>query len=146
MRCRAAVAIDLRDKERTFLEAQLRRHMAARSLSDRCRIVSRYAAGLSSKEVVTELGHSEHTVGKWRRRFAEHQIEGLSDEYREGRPRTVSDQQAADVIKRTLEATPKDATHWSIRTMANETGLSHTTICHTVSSPACLASAPYKEI
>ncbi|SMD15642.1 putative transposase [Primorskyibacter flagellatus] len=128
MRGRAAVVIDLSGEERAFLEAQLRRHKAARSLSDRCRIVLRCAAGLSNKDVAAELGHSEHTVGKWRRRFAEHRIEGLSDEYREGRPRTVSDEQVADVIKRTLETTPKDATHWSIRSMAAETGLSHTTI------------------
>ena len=128
MRGRASVAISLSDEERGFLEAQLRRHKAARSLSDRCRIVLRCADGLTSKEIATELGHSEHTVGKWRRRFAEHRIEGLSDEYRAGRPRTISDEQVADVIKRTLETTPKDATHWSIRSMAEEIGLSHTTI------------------
>ena len=55
-------------------------------------------------------------------------IEGLTDEYRAGRPRTVSDAQVAQVIERTLNTTPKDATHWSIRSMAAETGLSHTTI------------------
>ena len=125
---RASIAIELSDEERVFLEAQLRRHKAARSLSDRCRIVLRCADGLTSKEIAAELGHSEHTVGKWRRRFAEHRIEGLSDEYRAGRPRTISDEQVADVIKRTLETTPKDATHWSIRSMAAEIGLSHTTI------------------
>ena len=128
MRGRASVAIALSDEERGFLEAQLRRHKAARSLSDRCRIVLRCADGLTSKEIAAELGHSEHTVGKWRRRFAEHRIEGLSYEYRAGRPRTITDEQVADVIKRTLETTPKDATHWSIRSMAEEIGLSHTTI------------------
>ncbi|MBY8975899.1 IS630 family transposase [Rhodobacteraceae bacterium NNCM2] len=128
MHGRASVAIELSEQERGFLEAQVRRHKAARSLSDRCRIVLRCADGLTSKEVAAELGHSEHTVGKWRRRFAEHRIEGLSDEYRVGRPRSVSDAQVADVIKRTLETTPKDATHWSIRSMAAEVGLSHTTI------------------
>lgn len=71
----------------------------------------------------------EHTVGKWRRRFVEGRLEGLTDEYRAGRPRTVSDAQVAQVIERTLNTTPKDATHWSIRSMASETGLSHTTIC-----------------
>lgn len=128
MRGRASVAIELSEEERSFLEAQLRRHTAARSLSDRCRIVLRCADGFTSKEVASELGHSEHTVGKWRRRFAAHRIEGLSDEYRAGRPRTISDAQVADVIKRTLETTPRDATHWSIRSMAEEAGLSHTTI------------------
>ncbi|OSP52757.1 helix-turn-helix domain-containing protein [Pseudoruegeria sp. SK021] len=107
VRGRASVSIELGDEERGSLEAQLRKHRAARSLSDRCRIVLRCAGGLTSKKIATELGHSEHTVGKWRRRFAEHRLEGLSDEYRAGRPRTVSDEQVADVIKRTLETTPK---------------------------------------
>ena len=128
MRGRASVAIELSDDERRFLEAQLRKHKAERSLSDRCRIVLRCSDGLTSKEVAKELGHAEHTVGKWRRRFAEHRIEGLSDEYRAGRPRTISDAQVAEIIKQTLETTPKDATHWSIRSMAAETGYSHTTI------------------
>lgn len=97
-------------------------------LSDRCRIVLRCTDGLTSNEIAAELGHSERTVGKWRRRFAEHRIESLSDDYRAGGPRTISDEQIADVIKRTLEATPKDATHWSIRSMAEEIGLSHTRI------------------
>ncbi|WP_417714697.1 helix-turn-helix domain-containing protein, partial [Pseudophaeobacter arcticus] len=54
----------------------LRRNCAGTRPPDRCRIVLRCADGLSSKDVASELGHSEHTVGKWRRRFAEHRIEG----------------------------------------------------------------------
>ena len=55
-------------------------------------------------------------------------IEGLTDECRPGRPRTVSDEQVAGVIERTLQTTSKDATRWSIRSMPAETGLTHTTI------------------
>jgi putative transposase len=86
------------------------------------------AEGFQSKEVAARLGVHEHTVGKWRRRFVRDRIEGLTDEYRRGRPRTMSDTQVAEVIERTLNRTPKDATHWSIRSMAAGTGLSHTTI------------------
>lgn len=86
------------------------------------------ADGLRSKQVAERLGVHEHTVGKWRRRFVQAGIEGLTDEYRAGRPRTVSDAQVAEIIERTLNTTPKDATHWSIRSMAAEVGLSHTTI------------------
>jgi len=128
MRGRPVALIELSAEERVFLEAQVRRHRIARSLSDRCRIILRCADGLSSKAVAAELGHAEHTVGKWRRRFAEHRIEGLSDEYRAGRPRSISDAQVAEIVKQTLETTPRDATHWSIRSMAAETGVSHTTI------------------
>jgi putative transposase len=83
---------------------------------------------LQSKEVAEHLGVHEHTVGKRRRRFAKDGLERLSDEYRAGRPRTVLDEQVAEVIEHTLNTTPKDAMHWSIPSMAAETGLSHTTI------------------
>jgi transposase len=114
--------------ERAYLERQVRRHRAARSLSERCRVILRCADGVPSKSVARELGVHEHTVGKWRRRFLKDRIEGLLDEARPGRPRTIDDDQIAAVIERTLRSTPKDATHWSIRSMAAETGFSHTTI------------------
>lgn len=125
---RVADAVVLSDEERRFLEGQVRRHKTPRSLSDRCRMILLCADGLPGKEVAAQLGVHEHTVGKWRRRFAQDWIEGLTDEYRPGRPRTVSDEQVAEVIERTLNTTPKDATHWSIRSMATATGLSHITI------------------
>ena len=114
--------------ERDYLERQVRRHRVARSLSERCRIILSCADGLPSKAVAAELGVHEHTVGKWRRRFLKDRVEGLLDEDRPGRPRTINDDQVAAVIERTLRATPSDATHWSIRSMAAETGFSHTTI------------------
>ena len=108
--------------ERAYLERQVRRHRVARSLSERCRVILRCADGLSSKSVAAELGHHEHTVGKWRRRFLKDRCDGLFDEVRPGRPRTIDDDQVAAVIERTLRTTPADATHWSIRSMATETG------------------------
>ncbi|MGZ2478801.1 IS630 family transposase [Sinorhizobium medicae] len=94
---RVADEIVLSAEERVFLEAQVRRHKAARSLSDRCRMILLCAEGLQSKEVGAQLGVHEHTVGKWRRRFVKDRIEGLTDEYRPGRPRTVSDAQVAEM-------------------------------------------------
>ena len=125
---RIADGVVLSTEERGFLEGQVRRHKAPRSLSDRCRMILLCAEGLTSKEVAARLGVHEHTVGKWRRRFVKDRIEGLTDEYRPGLPRTVSDAHVAAVIEHTLNTTPRDATHWSIRSMAAETGLSHTTI------------------
>ena len=72
------------------------------------------AQGLQSKDVAERLGVHEHTVGKWRRRFVQDGIEGLTDEYRAGRPRTVSDAKVAEVVERTLNTTPKDATHYRV--------------------------------
>lgn len=118
----------LSEEERSYLERQVRRHRVTRSLSERCRIVLRCAEGVPSKQVAAELGICEHTVGKWRRRFLRDRIDGLLDEPRPGRPRSIGDDAVAAVIERTLQTTPRDATHWSIRSMAAETGYSHTTI------------------
>jgi transposase len=115
-------------EERAYLERQVRRHRVARSLSERCRIVLKCAEGLPGKLVAAELGVCENTVGKWRRRFLQDRIDGLYDEARPGRPRTIGDDEVAAVIERTLRTTPADATHWSIRSMAAEAGYSHSTI------------------
>ena len=125
---RPMAALVLSDEERSYLEGQARRRRVARSISDRCRMILRCADGLTNKAVAAEIGVHEHTVGKWRRRFLKARIEGLSDEPRPGRPRTLTDDQVAKVVERTLSATPADATHWSLRSMAKESGLSHTTI------------------
>ena len=100
----------------------------ARGFAEYIGIRQRCADGLPSKDVAAELGLHEHTVGKWRRRFLKDRCDGLLDEARPGRPRTIDDDQVAAVIERTLRTTPVDATHWSIRSMAGETGFSHTTI------------------
>ena len=125
---RPTAPLILTSEERAYLERQIRRRRVARSLSERCRVILRCADGLPSKSVASELGVHEHTVGKWRRRFLKDRIEGLLDEARPGRPRTIDDEQVAAIIERTLRSTPRDATHWSIRSMATETGFSHTTI------------------
>src|SRR4029453_12329350 len=128
VRGRPIKPLALSGQEREYLERQVRRRRVARSLSERCRVILRCADGLASKDVAAELGFHEHTVGKWRRRFLKDRCDGLLDEVRPGRPRTIDDDQVAAVIERTLRTTPVDATHWSIRSMAAETGFSHTTI------------------
>jgi transposase len=125
---RPIAPLNLSLDERAYLERQVRRHRVPRSLSERCRVILRCADGAPSKSVASELGLHEHTVGKWRRRFLKDRVEGLLDEARPGRPRTIGDDQVATVIERTLRSTPKDATHWSIRSMATQSGFSHTTI------------------
>ena len=97
---RPMAVLVLSDEERSYLERQVRRRRVARSISDRCRMILRCADGLTNKAVAAELGVHEHTVGKWRRRFLKERIEGLSDEPRPGRPRTLTDEQVAEVIER----------------------------------------------
>src|ERR1700730_3813388 len=56
---------------------------------------------------------SQHTVGRWRKRFASGRVDGLFDEPRPGAPRTIGDDEIAETIRRTLETRPADATHWT---------------------------------
>ncbi|WP_430707693.1 helix-turn-helix domain-containing protein [Nitrobacter hamburgensis] len=106
---RPASPLILSADERAYLERQVRRHRVARSLSERCRVILRCADGIPSKSVAHELGVHEHTVGKWRRRFLKGRIEGLLDEARPGRPRTIDDDQVAAIIARSAprRATPR---------------------------------------
>ena len=73
--------------------------------------------GLENKAIVERVGADANTVGKWRRRFAERRLDGLYDEPRSGAPRKIGDERIAEVIGRTLEETPPDGTHWSLRSM-----------------------------
>jgi transposase len=68
------------------------------------------------------------TVGKWRRHFAQHRVDGLHDDPRSGAPRTIDDTRIEAVIVKTLESVPADATHWSSRGMAKASGLSISTV------------------
>ena len=90
----------------------------------RARIVLACAEDSQNKEVAAKLGVVEMTVGKWRRRFVQDRLEGLRDEPRPGAPRTIDDARIEATIVKTLESLPKDATHWSSRGMAKESGLS----------------------
>jgi transposase len=94
----------------------------------RARIVLAADEGLKNTEIAERLGIAHASVRKWRNRFAEHGLDGLTDEPRPGRPRTVSDAQVEEVIVKTLETTPSDATHWSTRSMAKEVGLSQSAV------------------
>jgi transposase len=123
-----AVAIDLSDEERAQLEAWTRRRTSAQALAQRSRIVLAAADGLKNTEIAERLGISRNMAATWRSRFAEHRLDGLTDEPRPGRPRTITDEQVDAVITKTLESTPLDATHWSTRSMAKEVGLTQTAV------------------
>ena len=123
-----AVKVVLTDEERAQLQAWARRPKSAQALALRSRIVLAAAEGLGNTQVAERLGVRRATVRIWRGRFAERRLDGLLDEPRPGRPRTVSDEQVEAVITRTLESTPANATHWSTRSLAAELGLSQSAV------------------
>jgi transposase len=110
------------------LESWTRRRTSAQALALRSRIVLLAADGLRNTEIAAELGIHRNAAGKWRARFLEHRLDGLTDEPRPGRPRTISDEQVEEVVIKTLETTPKDATHWSTRSLAKEVGLTQSAV------------------
>jgi transposase len=118
----------LTDQETTELESLARRSRTAPQVARRARIVLACASGLDNKKVAQKTRVTPQTVGKWRARFVERRIDGLLDEPRPGAPRRIGDETIESVIVRTLESTPRGATHWSTREMAQAIGLSHMTV------------------
>ena len=114
--------------EQQALDSLAHRARTVPQLARRARLVLACARGLDNQAVAKRLRVSPQMVGRWRARFVARRVDGLLDEPRPGAPRTITDDHVEAVIVRTLETTPRGATHWSIRAMAKATGLSHGTI------------------
>jgi len=125
---RPKVELVLSEEERTMLESLARRRKTAAGLARRAAIVLECAKGSDNKSAAAALRVSSTTVGKWRARFARDRVDGLLDEPRPGAPRRIDDARIEEIVCKTLESTPKGATHWSTRELAKQTGLSHSTV------------------
>jgi len=98
-------------------------------LNQRTKLVLSCASGESNSDVAFRFKVTRTTVGKWRQRFIDRRIAGLYDEIRPGAPRTISDERIAALINSTLKTKSKDGSiHWSVRSMAAETGISKTSV------------------
>jgi transposase/DNA-binding CsgD family transcriptional regulator len=125
---RPIAPLELSPEERETLERWARRPKTAQALALRARLALACGRGHSNTEVARELGTSQQTVCKWRGRFMRERLDGLLDEPRPGAPRRVGDEQIERVVRLTLESKPRDATHWSTRSMAKRCGLSQSTV------------------
>jgi transposase len=123
---RAEVVLGGEDRE--VLERWARRPRSSQALALRCRIVLAAADGEPTIRIAERLGCSRNTVSKWRGRFARRGFDGLHDEPRPGKPRSIGDDRIERVIVKTLEEQPADATHWSTRSMAAATGMSQSAV------------------
>ena len=126
---RKAIPIHLVPETRAQLERFARGRSTAKRLVDRSRIVLMAADGVQSQVIAERLGVSRPTVQLWRDRFAKHGVAGIEkDASRPGRKPKLSTAKARRLIKATVETTPPDATHWSVRSMAEAQGVSRMTV------------------
>jgi transposase len=125
---RPKLELKLTKTEVSALESLARRSRTAPQQARRARIVLACASGSDNKTVARKLRVTPQTVGKWRTRFVHDRLDGLHDEPRPGARRRIDDQQIEEIVVRTLESTPRGATHWSTRSLARKTGLSHMTV------------------
>lgn len=127
-RGRPSREVQLTDDQRAALDEYLRRGSCPQRIARRARMTLLCADGLTNAEVAKVVGLSAQAVQKWRVRWIEHGLVALDDAPRPGAPRSVSDEQVAGLVKRTLETMPKGASRWSTRDMARAIGLDRDTI------------------
>ena len=120
--------LSLSDEERAQVASFASSRSLPHGLVRRAKIILLSADSMSNTAIADKLGLTGNTVGKWRRRYLAEGIQGLYGEVRPGRPRSISDQKVAALVRKTLKARPKDATHWTVRTMAAQSRLSKSTV------------------
>lgn len=120
--------IKLSKEEFVQLSAISKSRSLPHGLVNRARIVLMAAEGATNREIAQKVQLSPQMVCKWRQRYLQQGLSGLHDELRPGRPRSISDEKVAFLIRKTLQTKPKDGTHWTIRSIAQETKLSRPTV------------------
>jgi putative transposase len=118
----------INDMERAQLSGIARSRSMPAALVLRAKIVLACECEANNQAVAANLDLSPHIVGKWRQRLSQNACRGFTTRWRSGRPRTVKDEAVAALISKTLASKPEAATHWSVRSMAAETGLSKSTV------------------
>jgi putative transposase len=121
-------AITLAKEEQDQLKSIASSRSLPFGLVVRARIILMAAEGMTNKAIAQKIGYSAQSIWLWRKRYLEHGLSGLHDELRPGRPRTISDEQVAELIKKTLKTKPQGGTHWTIRSIAQETQMSRPTV------------------
>lgn len=119
---RRAIQIELTEDEEQELNRLRRRRNTSSGLHLRAGIVLDCAQGFSGQEIAERHDVSQQTVSKWRNRFVEQRLVGLTDAPRTGQPRKYDDDRVQEILDFTLNHKPKNATHWSVRRFSEETG------------------------
>jgi transposase len=122
---RVAPTVVLTESQEQTLQQWARgRSLPARQV-ERARVVLLAAAGKQDLEIASKIGISNQKAARWRRRFLKLGLAGLEkDAPRPGRTPTITPAQVQEVIRKTTQEKPANATHWSTRTMAEAAGFS----------------------
>jgi len=121
-----SAALVITRQQRHDLEALIGNGKTPQRIAVRALIVLAAAEGKAINAIAQEFGVARPTVYLWRSRFEDCGVIGLlKDAPRAGRRPALTPTQIATVVEATLQTTPLDATHWSVRTMAKAQGISH---------------------
>lgn len=125
---RPALQLTVSEAERAELESLARSRALPAGLVRRAKMILLSADGVSNTAIAQRFATSMALVSLWRRRYREQGVAGLYGEVRPGRPRTHDDDRIASLLKKTLQARPSDATHWTVRALAQATRISKSSV------------------
>lgn len=125
---RAKRSLDLTGEERVHLESIVTSRSLPAALVRRAKIILLTDEGFSDRQAAKRLQVTQPTVSLWRRRFRATRINGLHDEIKPGRPRTHDEERLAQLVNTALSHRPTASTHWSVRTLAETTRISKSTV------------------
>jgi transposase len=126
---RVAPAIHLSMEARSQLHTLVRRRTTPVRVAERCRIVLLAADGLQDKQIAERMQVAPLMASRWRSRFLSQGVPGLvKDAPRPGRTPKITAAQVAEIVARTTQRTPVNATHWSRSTMAREAAISESSV------------------
>jgi len=103
------------------------RSLTARAV-ERAKIILGLAAGKAKQEIAIQLGIARQTASRWERRFRQQGTPGLEDAHRSGRPRVILSEKIEQIVRKTIQETPPDSTHWSTRSLAEQVAVSASSI------------------
>src|SRR5712672_830056 len=116
-------------KARRELEQLLTDGNTAQKIAKRARIVLMTADGHGVVAIMREVGVSKTTVWRWQDYFAEAGVDGLiKGRSKPSGRKPLSAAMKLKVVEKTVKERPANATHWSVRSMAEEMGISHTSV------------------
>jgi transposase len=125
---RPKISLELTVQERTELEAIAASRSLPHGLVRRTQMILWTEAGMTVTEAARRLELTPAAVGNWRRRFRDQRLQGLHDQLKPGRPRSVDEERIARLLNTALRLKPKAVTHWSVRTLAAKTGVSKSSV------------------